>query len=185
MTVKEEIRAGLFDLQDEKYRDFQAKLIPGKDTRNMIGVRTPALRKYAKELAKRADIEEFLGDLPHRYFDEDQLHAFIISLTGDYGRCMEQVCGFLPYVDNWATCDQMSPKVFKKYRPRLLPQIREWIGSGETYAVRFGIGRRRWPNSTKRSCLSSSSAGWTRGRTGKRYRKPWRVTGSRRSRRNI
>ena len=140
MTVKEEIRAGLFDLQDEKYRDFQAKLIPGKDTRNMIGVRTPALRKYAKELAKRADIEEFLGDLPHRYFDEDQLHAFIISLTGDYGRCMEQVCGFLPYVDNWATCDQMSPKVFKKYRPRLLPQIREWIGSGETYAVRFGIG---------------------------------------------
>ena len=140
MTVKEEIRAGLFDLQDEKYRDFQAKLIPGKDTRNMIGVRTPALRKYAKELAKRADIEEFLGDVPRRYFDEDQLHAVLISLTGDYGRCMEQVCGFLPYVDNWATCDQMSPKVFKKYRPRLLPQIREWIGSGETYAVRFGIG---------------------------------------------
>lgn len=140
MTVKEEIRAGLFDLQDEKYRDFQAKLIPGKDTRNMIGVRTPALRKYAKELAKRADIEEFLSDLPHQYFDEDQLHAFIISLTRDYDRCMEQVCRFLPYVDNWATCDQLSPKLFRKFRLRLLPQIREWIGSGETYPVRFGIG---------------------------------------------
>lgn len=138
--ITEEIRTELFALQDAKYRDFQSKLIPGKGPDVMIGVRTPALRKYAKEVAKRDDVAEFLDDLPHRYFDEDQLHAFVISGIREYDRCMERVCAFLPYVDNWATCDQMSPKVFKKHKTQLSEKIREWIGSKDTYTVRFGIG---------------------------------------------
>ena len=138
--ITEEIRQALFDLQDIKYRDFQAKLIPGKDTEMMIGVRTPELRKLAKQMLKREDIREFLRDLPHRYFDEDQLHAFIVSGIKEYGKCMEELMRFLPFVDNWATCDQMSPGVFKKHKPELLAEIREWLGSEHTYTVRFGIG---------------------------------------------
>lgn len=138
--MKEEIRRKLFSLQDIKYRDFQAKLIPGKTAEIMIGVRTPELRKLAKELGKREDIGEFLGDLPHEYFDEDQLQAFIISGMKDYKGCMEEVCRFLPFVDNWATCDQMSPKVFKKHRPALANQADKWLDSDRTYTVRFGIG---------------------------------------------
>ena len=138
--ITEEIRRSLFDLQDIKYRDFQAKLIPGKDTEIMIGVRTPELRKLAKQMLKREDIGEILRDLPHRYFDEDQLHAFIVSGIKEYGKCMEELMRFLPFVDNWATCDQMSPGVFKKHRPELLAEIREWLGSEHTYTVRFGIG---------------------------------------------
>ena len=138
--ITEEIRQSLFELQDIKYRDFQAKLIPGKDTETMIGVRTPELRKLAKQMLKREDIGEFLRDLPHRYFDEDQLHAFIVSGIKEYGKCMEELMRFLPFVDNWATCDQMSPGVFKKRKPDLLAEIREWLGSEHTYTVRFGIG---------------------------------------------
>ena len=138
--MKEEIRRKLFSLQDIKYRDFQAKLIPGKTAEVMIGVRTPELRKLAKELGKREDIGEFLADLPHEYFDEDQLQAFIISGMKDYKGCMEEVCRFLPFVDNWATCDQMSPKVFKKHRPALANQADRWLDSEHTYTVRFGIG---------------------------------------------
>ena len=138
--ITEEIREELFRLQDSKYREFQSKLIPNVPLDSVIGVRTPALRKYAKELAKREEIGEFLSDVPHRYFDENQLHAFIISQLKDFGRCMEYVRAFLPYVDNWATCDQLSPKVFGKNKGDLLKQIREWIGSGDTYTVRFGIG---------------------------------------------
>ena len=138
--ITEEIRQSLFELQDIKYRDFQAKLIPGKDTETMIGVRTPELRKLAKQMLKREDIGEFLRDLPHRYFDEDQLHAFIVSGIKEYGKCMEELMRFLPFVDNWATCDQMSPGVFKKHKPELLAEIREWLGSEHTYTVRFGIG---------------------------------------------
>ena len=138
--ITEEIRQSLFELQDIKYRDFQAKLIPGKDTEMMIGVRTPELRKLAKQMLKREDIGEFLRDLPHRYFDEDQLHAFIVSGIKEYGKCMEELMRFLPFVDNWATCDQMSPGVFKKRKPELLAEIREWLGSEHTYTVRFGIG---------------------------------------------
>ena len=138
--ITEEIRQSLFELQDIKYRDFQVKLIPGKDTEMMIGVRTPELRKLTKQMLKREDIGEFLRDLPHRYFDEDQLHAFIVSGIKEYGKCMEELMRFLPFVDNWATCDQMSPGVFKKHKPELLAEIREWLGSEHTYTVRFGIG---------------------------------------------
>ncbi|MCR5214820.1 MAG: DNA alkylation repair protein [Eubacterium sp.] len=138
--LRDEIIKELFNKQDIKYRDFQAKLIPPKTVDDMIGVRTPELRKYAKELLKRENIGEFLEILPHEYFDEDQLHAFIISGIKDYAKCMEEVDKFLPYVDNWATCDQMSPKVFKKYHPELLKKIKKWIKSKETYTVRFAIG---------------------------------------------
>ena len=138
--IREEIRQELFSFQDVKYRDFQAKLIPSASSDTMIGVRTPALRKLAKRYVKREEIKDFLDDLPHEYFDENQLHAFVISEMKDYEKCLEEVNRFLPYVDNWATCDQMSPKVFKKHRQQLLDQIGVWIRSELTYTVRFGVG---------------------------------------------
>ncbi|WP_026669332.1 DNA alkylation repair protein [Butyrivibrio sp. AE3006] len=138
--ITDEIREELFKHQDIKYRDFQVKLIPGTDPDDMIGVRTPELRKLAKQYAKADGIDEFLDDLPHKYFDENQLQAFIISGMKDYDLCMEKLCQFLPYVDNWATCDQMSPKIFKKHKEELLKKIDEWIVSDKTYTVRFAIG---------------------------------------------
>ncbi len=138
--IREEIREELFRQQDKKYRDFQKKLIPTVAEDTVIGVRTPALRAYAKDLGKRAEVQEFLEDLPHAYFDENQLHAFLLSGMKDYEACVAGVDAFLPYVDNWATCDQMSPKVFKKHRKELLAKIREWLRSDEPYTVRFAIG---------------------------------------------
>ena len=138
--ITAEIKEELFSLRDEKYREFQMKLMPTVAPERVIGVRTPQLRAFAKKLAKRDDTGEFLKALPHEYFDEDQLHAFILSGMKDYDRCIEGVCAFLPYVDNWATCDQMSPKVFRKNREDLLRHINEWIDSDETYTVRFGAG---------------------------------------------
>ena len=135
-----DIRSKLFELQDIKYRDFQAKLIPTVAPDSVIGVRTPQLRKLAKQIVKEPDTAEFLNALPHEYFDENQLHAFILSEMKDYPRCIDEVCRFLPYVDNWATCDQMSPKIFKKNRPELLTYIKKWIASDETYTIRFGVG---------------------------------------------
>ena len=140
MAVTDRISEQLNALQDTDYRDFQSKLLPTVEAGSMIGVRTPALRKMAKELAKDPEIGDFLRDLPHRLFEENQLHAFIVSGTKDFETCMEQTERFLPYIDNWATCDQFSPAVFKKHREKLMPYIREWIRSGKTYTVRFGIG---------------------------------------------
>ena len=139
-TLTDQIQKELFKLQDEKYREFQAKLLPTVDPGSVIGVRTPALRNYAKELWKQGDVQPFLEELPHRYFDENQLHAFLLSSIKDFDRCIAEVDRFLPYVDNWATCDQMSPKVFKKHREALLESVQEWITSDQTYTVRFGIG---------------------------------------------
>ena len=136
MDITEE----LFGMQDKQYRDFQAKLIPtvGKD--RIIGVRTPALRKMAKQMITQNEAEEFIKTLPHRFFDENQLHAFIISEEKELGKCMSETERFLPYIDNWATCDQLSPKVFKKHKDELLPHIKWWIKSDETYTVRFAVG---------------------------------------------
>lgn len=136
----EEIRKQLFEFQDVKYKDFQKNLIPTVDPESIIGVRTPELRKYAKQLVKENKTDEFLSDLPHKYFDENQLHAFILSELKDYEKCVEEVCRFLPYVDNWATCDQMSPNVFKKHRTELVEYIKQWLESDKTYTVRFAIG---------------------------------------------
>ncbi len=138
--IQEEIVKELFDMRDEAYGAFQAKLIPNIDPKTVIGVRTPALRKYAKDLSKREGLEAFLDTLPHRYFDENQLHAFILSGMKDYEYCMARLEQFLPYVDNWATCDQMSPKVFKKHKEELLAKINAWIVSSETYTIRFAVG---------------------------------------------
>ncbi|MBO4396350.1 MAG: DNA alkylation repair protein [Eubacterium sp.] len=140
MSIIDEIRQELFNHQDKKYRDMQIRIVPSVDPESIIGVRTPILRKYAKDLAKREDVSDFLEDLPHRYFDENQLHAFIISVGKDFDVCIGNVERFLPFVDNWATCDQMSPGVFKKHRPELLKHIREWIRSDEAYTIRFGVG---------------------------------------------
>ena len=133
----DEIRSRLFALQDVKYRDFQSGLIPNIPPETMIGVRTPELRQLAKEVGTD---EDFLAALPHRYFDENQLHAFIISAIRDKSECLRRTEEFLPYVDNWATCDQMSLKCFKKSPEELLPRIRVWIKSPHTYTVRFGVG---------------------------------------------
>lgn len=134
-----EITDRLFELQDISYAEFQKKLIP--DTKyEVIGVRTPDLRKLAKELSGTAEAEEFLKILPHRYFDENQLHAFTISLTKNFDKCLKQINAFLPFVDNWATCDQMSPKVFAKHKTELFLHIEKWICSKRTYTVRFAIG---------------------------------------------
>ena len=126
---------------DTAYADFQRKLIPNIPPESVMGVRTPELRKLAKQVRKeQKSCEEFLAELPHAYFDENQLHAFIISEIKSFDECVQALEKFLPYVDNWATCDQLSPKVFKKQRELLLPYIDEWLESEKTYTVRFGIG---------------------------------------------
>ena len=134
------IRKELFSLQDLKYREMQIKIIPTVKPESIIGVRTPELRRMAKELAGKKETGAFLNDLPHQFFDENQLHAFILSGMKDYAECLAALERFLPYVDNWATCDQMSPKVFRKHRTELLRPIKKWIESDETYTIRFGIG---------------------------------------------
>ena len=138
--IIQEIREELVRLQDLKYREMQVQIIPSVKRESIIGVRTPELRKMAKELAQSQEVSAFLEDLPHMYFEENQLHAFIISGMKDYAECLSVLNRFLPYVDNWATCDQMSPRVFKKHRQELTESIREWICSADPYTIRFGIG---------------------------------------------
>ena len=121
----DEITRELFRLQDTAYRDFQLKLIPTEDPASVIGVRTPELRAMAKRLLRSGQAEAFLRELPHRYFDENQLHAFLISEMKDFSGCLAETERFLPFVDNWATCDQMSPKVFRKHRPELLEAVKD------------------------------------------------------------
>ena len=137
---RDEIVEELFKLRDDKYAAMQAKIIPTIDEERIIGVRTPALRAFAKRLKEDEDVEVFLNSLPHKYFDENQLHAFVISLEKDFDKCLTEVEEFLPFVDNWATCDQLSPNVFKKDPERLLSYICKWITSDRVYTIRFAIG---------------------------------------------
>ena len=137
---RNEIVAELFRMRDKDYALLQAKLIPTVAADRIIGVRTPALRAFARDLYKDCDTDSFLCGTPHPYFDEDQLHAFVISLEKDFDRCIVKVDAFLPFIDNWATCDQLSPKAFKKEPERLLPCIQSWIRSDHAYTVRFAIG---------------------------------------------
>lgn len=134
-----EIRERLFRMRDTGYAAMQVSIIPTVGAERIIGVRTPALRAFAKELYRDEIRDAFLAGLPHPFFEEDQLHAFVLSEEKDFERCVQTVEAFLPYVDNWATCDQLSPKVFKKNAERLMPYIRKWIRSKETYTVRFAI----------------------------------------------
>ncbi|MCR4821468.1 MAG: DNA alkylation repair protein [Treponema sp.] len=132
----------LFNLKDSNYKKFQSSLIPTINPENVIGIRTPALKDLAKKICRNPEVykkEEFLSQLPHKYFDEDQLHAFIISLEKDFNLCIKMMEDFLPFINNWATCDQLCPLSFKKKKKNLLPCIDSWLKSGKTYTVRFGI----------------------------------------------
>ncbi len=129
----------LFALQDVPYGDFQAKLTPGIPREKFIGVRVPEVRKLAKKLIKEPEADVFLQELPHTYYDENMLHGLLISEIKDYETCIEKLEHFLPYVDNCAVCDIMSPKVFKKHKKELLSKIREWSASDKVYTCRFGL----------------------------------------------
>lgn len=124
---------------DEEYKSFHSKLIPTVEPDLIIGVRTPVLRKFAKKAAKMPCGAEFLKSLPHKYYDENNLHAFMLEEITDYRECMSRVKEFLPYIDNWATCDMLSPKVFGKNKALLIDDIKELLNSAQTYSVRFAI----------------------------------------------
>ncbi len=134
------IKSRLKKLQDIKYREFNIKLIPGIDNMKMLGVRVPELRKIAREIKKSDYCGDFLKELPHEYFEENGLHGIIISQINDFNECIAELNRFLPYIDNWATCDIISPKALAKNKPELIKHILSWTGSKHTYTVRFGIG---------------------------------------------
>ena len=131
-----DIQKRLFDLQDEKYRDFSMKLTPSADPDTFIGVRLPMLRALAKELKGTDEAEEFINTLPHEYFDEYHLHAFLLSYIKDFDEGVAQLERLLPYIDNWSTCDSIRVKAFEKEPERLLPYIKKWLSSGHTYTKR-------------------------------------------------
>ena len=129
----------LLEAKDDKYRDFQVKLVPNVSPDTIIGVRTPDMRKIAKEVFNSPEKEEFLKELPHKYYEENLVHFFIIAMIKDFDECIEKVEEFLPYVDCWPVSDQATPKTFKKNHAKLLPYIRNWIASDHVYTARFGI----------------------------------------------
>lgn len=133
------IQKRLLELSDEKNADFSAKLTPGIDREKFLGVRIPASRKLAKEIIKENEHKDFLNSLPHKYYDENILHSILISEIKDYDECIKYIDEFLPYVDNWAVCDTMSPKAFKNKHERLINDILRWVDSDQTYTIRFGL----------------------------------------------
>jgi hypothetical protein len=136
------IQRRLLSMRDVQYRDFNSKLIPTVDPHLMIGIRTPLLRKFAKELFKTEPEQAaaFMHDLPHRYFEENNLHAFLIENIKDFNAAMDETEKFLPFIDNWATCDSFSPSIFKKYPDAVYQKILTWLQSSHTYTVRYAIG---------------------------------------------
>jgi 3-methyladenine DNA glycosylase AlkD len=140
MTQETEcIRARLFALQDEGYRAFHSRLMPTVPPETVIGVRVPALRRLAKRLAGTPQAEAFLQELPHIYYEENNLHAFLLESIRDYDAALAATEKFLPYIDNWATCDSFCPKVFAKHKEDLLPVLRRWMASDHPYTVRYGM----------------------------------------------
>ncbi len=135
MTVYERLAAR----RDDEYRDFQSKLVPNIPKETILGVRTPDMRKIAKEIKGTKEAEEFLKELPHHYYEENLVHFFLIAMIRDFDECLRAVETFLPYVDCWPVCDQSSPKVFSRNHGKLLPLIQKWIRSEHVYTVRFGI----------------------------------------------
>lgn len=135
MTIQDR----LFELKDTEYAAFQAKLTPGIPLESFIGVRVPAVRKLAKELYNAGEYEDFISELPHKYYDENMLHGLILSEYKDFDKCIEEVNRFLPYVDNWAVCDIMSPKSFKKNKEKMVDIIKKWSASEHAYTCRFGM----------------------------------------------
>ena len=140
MAELTKLQKQLFELQDLKYRDFHSKLMPESDKETVIGIRTPVLRKFAKEFAGTSEAEAFLRQLPHRYYEENNLHMMLITGIKDYEKCMEEIQRFLPCIDNWATCDYPAPKCFARHKDQVLEEAKRWISSGETYVIRYGIG---------------------------------------------
>lgn len=134
------IQKKLLSMQDLKYKDFHKKLMPTIPENRIIGIRIPVLRKYAKEISGTREAEDFLQSLPHKYYEENNLHAFLIEKITDYELAVKKTEEFLPYIDNWATCDSFQPKIFSKNRDRLIGKIYEWIGSEKPYTVRYAIG---------------------------------------------
>lgn len=139
-TVQRTIQSRLFALQDLKYQAFQSKLIPTICPDTVIGVRTPALRTLAKELSGTPEAVAFLLQLPHTYYEENNLHGFLICQMKDYDQAIEALDTFLPYIDNWATCDLLSPKIFRLHLPELYEKIQIWVHASHPYTIRFGIG---------------------------------------------
>lgn len=140
MDITAEVRARLLAEQDLAYRDFHAKLVPNLPKELIIGVRTPRLRAIAKELAKdEAKRAAFMQRLPHEYYEENTLHGALIAICRDYRQVIDELNIFLPYIDNWATCDLTDPKIFAKHQAELLPEIRRWLNSEHTYTVRFAV----------------------------------------------
>lgn len=135
-----ELQRSLFELQDLKYRDFQSKLLPKTEKEKIIGVRTPILRKFAKEFAQTKEAQKFLQELPHQYYEENNLHLMLVTQIRDYKKCLKEVTQFLPYIDNWATCDLPLPKCFEKHKAELIVDVKNWIVSNDTYTIRYGIG---------------------------------------------
>ena len=138
-SVQVYVRNWLEANADEGYQKFNSKLMPTVEKSTVFGVRTPLLRKFAKEFFIDPRSTEFLSEVPHKYFEENQLHAFLVEQISDFDRCVTAVEEFLPFIDNWATCDCFSPKIFKNDPDRLLPYIKKWLKSTHVYTVRYGI----------------------------------------------
>lgn len=130
----------LFELQDIKYRDFNSSLIPGIEKETVIGVRILVLRKFAKEYAKSGETEQFMRELPHKYYEENNLHMMLIAQIKDYDKCISETEKFLPHIDNWATCDSPLPKCFDKNKEDVLGRAKNWIATDATYVKRYGMG---------------------------------------------
>ena len=130
----------LFLLQDLKYKEFHSRLMPTIDDKTIIGIRIPMLRQFAKAVANAPEAEAFMAQLPHKYYEENNLHAFLIEQIKDYDEALRQTERFLPYIDNWATCDSFLPKIFKKNTDKLIVKINEWLKSDKTYTIRYAIG---------------------------------------------
>ena len=135
-----EIQKRLFEMQDLKYRDFHSRLMPNIDKDLVIGVRTPQLRKFAAEVSKSGSAAEFITVLPHKYYEENNLHAMLIGHIKDYDATIIEMERFLPFIDNWATCDMFKPKIFNRNKDKLIDKIYEWIDSDSVYTVRYAIG---------------------------------------------
>lgn len=138
-TIITNVQTRLFELQDLKYRDFHAKLMPTVNKEKIIGVRTPALRVFAKKYGKTDEAKEYLQILPHQYYEENNLHGLLIEQIKDYDTCLEELERFLPYIDNWATCDMLAVKVVKKHLDTFIGEVYRWMESDHAYTIRFGI----------------------------------------------
>ena len=217
-----DVRKRLFEMQDTGYRDFHARLIPTVEKEKIIGIRTPILRKFAKEFGKTEESELFLKVLPHQYYEENNLHGLLIEQIRDYDKCLEELERFLPFIDNWATCDLLALHMMKKHRDIFIREVFRWIESDQPYTIRFGISMlmrhyldeefkteypekvaairseeyyvnmmRAWyfatalAKSMRTFFLSWKSVRWMSGLITRRYRRPLKVTGLHRSRRNI